>query len=165
MAVRRKGVVGQGVAAMSRKSLRALAAVAVGGALAGVHIPARAALAPNTILASGSGGTNATTLAFVQGRCGAAFVNDPLNGVDALVLDVAAYVGRRSVNVTWKTPVPSPTGYLVASIYSAGPACASTGLPKVLSGDAGTASVLVPVNGKWLIIGSQGRVNTTITLS
>jgi hypothetical protein len=142
-----------------------LIALACGLVFAVGHGPLRAAVVPGTIVGSGTSGFNATALAFVQGKCSASFVNDPANGADALVLDVGQYLGRHSVNLTWKTPVPNPTGYLQTAVYSAGPTCASVGTTLMILPDSGTVTVPLPANGKWLVVGSQGRLNTTISLS
>lgn len=142
--------------------IRTMAVLAAGGVAAALLPMGSAQAAQYTIVGSSAGpGTGVTGIGFTM-QCNASYLTSPLNGVDGIVIDAGPWIGR-VVTVGWNTPVPSGVGTLGINVWDG--ACHNARPPVYVSAGSGAIGVSVPGNARWLLIESNQKANTTVTVS
>ena len=139
--------------------------VLIGVASAAVPAPA-SAVGSYTIKAPARG--NVTAIAFSAGAipCNSGAKTSPLNGVDAVVVDVASVAGKRAV-LTWSGKnVDAFAGTWTIVLKRAG--CASgfntESLPINAGQTSGSNSFPVPAGAAWALISTNSLADVSLTV-
>lgn len=146
---------------MTMKAVRMIA-LAGGSALlaAAATMPAQAA---NSYVINGTGViVSGTHQAFTKQGCSSSVVTSPVNGADAVIIDVASRANSFR-NFSWSSPADNPLAGLNVYFYTAGcQVTASNTDPQMF---VKSKTFFVPGNAKWAVVESFFVPAVTVTVS